>query len=47
MDSSTLFSHPDVPEPVSSRDGAEEPVENPTFSDGPDANTSSSAARRL
>lgn len=36
MDNSGLFSHPDVPQPSSSRKDATEPVKNPTFSDRPD-----------
>jgi hypothetical protein len=38
MDFSNLFSHPEESESISSRDAAKGPVENPTFSDRPDAN---------
>jgi hypothetical protein len=38
MNSPNLFSHPQEPELISSRDTSTEPVENPTFSDRPEAN---------
>jgi hypothetical protein len=37
MDNSNLFSHPDTPESVASGEASVKPVENPTFSDRPDA----------
>jgi hypothetical protein len=37
MDSSGLFSHPYEPEFVANREGADEPVQAPTFSDRRDA----------
>jgi hypothetical protein len=37
MDYSNLFSHPREPELISSGDASPGPVENPTFSDRPDA----------
>ncbi len=36
MDSSNLFSHPEVPQHVASDEASEKPVENPRFSDRPD-----------
>jgi hypothetical protein len=38
MDSSNLFSHPQAAESAPARDTSDEPVVNPTFSDGPEAN---------
>jgi hypothetical protein len=38
MDYFNLFSHPQKPEFVSSGDNATRAVEQPTFSDGPEAN---------
>jgi hypothetical protein len=40
----TLFSHPYVPEYVSSGETSTEPVEHPTFSDRADANSSVTTA---
>jgi hypothetical protein len=37
MDPSELFSHPQQPEFVSSRDTSTEPAELPTFSDRPES----------
>jgi hypothetical protein len=37
MDPSELFSHPQQPEFVSSRDRSKEPAESPTFSDRPES----------
>jgi hypothetical protein len=39
MDPSNLFSHPHVPEPAPSGDRSTGPVEHPTFSDRPEAET--------
>lgn len=36
MDSSNLFSHPEAPERVASKEASAKPVENPKFSDRPD-----------
>jgi hypothetical protein len=46
MDSSNLFSHPDAPEIVASGEASGKPVENPTFSDRPDAEAAASATPR-
>jgi hypothetical protein len=37
MDPSELFSHPQQPEFVSSRDTSKEPAESPMFSDRPES----------
>ncbi|MDT5146324.1 MAG: hypothetical protein QOC58_969 [Mycobacterium sp.] len=43
MDSSNLFSHPEAPQHVASREATQKPVENPTFSDRPGADARGSA----
>jgi hypothetical protein len=40
MEISSLFSHPEVPEVISSDETSSQPVENPTFSDRPDGKSS-------
>jgi hypothetical protein len=47
MDDSNLFSHPDAPEYVASGHASGKPVENPTFSDRPDAETNGVTKRLL
>lgn len=46
MDSSNLFSHPEVPENVASNEASAKPVEYPRFSDRPDNQTGASATQR-
>jgi hypothetical protein len=46
MDQSNLFSHPDAPKYVASAETSGKPVENPTFSDRPDADGLASAMQR-
>ena len=40
MENSSLFSHPEVPEVITSDETNNQPVQNPTFSDRPDAKSS-------
>jgi hypothetical protein len=37
MENTSLFSHPEVPQVIPSGESSKQPVENPTFSDRPDA----------
>lgn len=46
MDQSNLFSHPEAPKYVASRDASPEPVEHPTFSDRPDTHAVGSPNHR-
>jgi hypothetical protein len=46
MDNADLFSHPDAPEYVASRDTSGKAVEYPAFSDRPDAEAAVAATRR-
>jgi hypothetical protein len=46
MDNSDLFSHPETPESFATGEVSGKPVEYPTFSDRPGADTASSATRR-
>ncbi|CPR05188.1 hypothetical protein BN971_00534 [Mycobacterium bohemicum DSM 44277] len=46
MDSSNLFSHPEVPEHVAPSEASAKPVENPRFSDRPEAQTGGSPHKR-
>jgi hypothetical protein len=43
MDNSNLFSHPEAPEYVASRDASKKSVEYPIFSDRPNTNAAGSA----
>lgn len=46
MNKSNLFSHPEAPTYVASGETSGKPVEHPTFSDRPDADTLNSATCR-
>lgn len=46
MDSSNLFSHPEVPEHVASDEASAKPVEYPRFSDRPDNQSGASSEPR-
>ncbi len=46
MDSSNLFSHPEKPQHVASREATKKPVENPTFSDRPGSDAPGSPAQQ-